>query len=278
MATWFPTSAVFFYSLLLIIALLSRNVCCFPAKKGWSQYGPYEGSFSNMEARPDFHDGSSQSAPAQPSIVSYPAVSFPSESMEKGVDSSPGSYAASLSPIPVMSSDASWYAAPGWGIVQDSATTYTASRTSQPRSNIGLPPQPFFQASELDQYEAYLDHGNWESEELSYPQLPLSTYPELGFQPGELHLYSSILEHGNEEREPEEQGFMPLAPYAFMPQGLSTASTSQEGPMQLVAQELTPVGPSQYHILTGRLPPGKYSLLSQTIRKAETNGMTPKIH
>ncbi|XP_035847941.1 uncharacterized protein LOC116055975 isoform X3 [Sander lucioperca] len=265
MATWFPTSAVFFYSLLLIIALLSRNVCCFPAKKGWSQYGPYEGSFSNMEARPDFHDGSSQSAPAQPSIVSYPAVSFPSESMEKG-------------PIPVMSSDASWYAAPGWGIVQDSATTYTASRTSQPRSNIGLPPQPFFQASELDQYEAYLDHGNWESEELSYPQLPLSTYPELGFQPGELHLYSSILEHGNEEREPEEQGFMPLAPYAFMPQGLSTASTSQEGPMQLVAQELTPVGPSQYHILTGRLPPGKYSLLSQTIRKAETNGMTPKIH
>ncbi|TDH01435.1 hypothetical protein EPR50_G00180080 [Perca flavescens] len=88
MATWFPTS------LLVIIALVSRNVCCFPAKKGWSQHGPYEGSFSNMEARPDFHDGSSQGAPAQHSIVSDPAVSFPSESMEKG-------------PIPVMSSDAS---------------------------------------------------------------------------------------------------------------------------------------------------------------------------
>ncbi|XP_028458681.1 uncharacterized protein LOC114571730 isoform X2 [Perca flavescens] len=214
MATWFPTS------LLVIIALVSRNVCCFPAKKGWSQHGPYEGSFSNMEARPDFHDGSSQGAPAQHSIVSDPAVSFPSESMEKG-------------PIPVMSSDASWYAALGWGIVQDSATAYPASRTSQPTPDTGFPPPPFFQLHELDQYKAYLAHGNWEREtaELSYPQLPLPTYPELGFQPGELHLYSSILEHGNEEREPEEQGFMPLPPYALMPQGLSTASTLQEGPM-----------------------------------------------
>ncbi|XP_039639083.1 uncharacterized protein LOC120547628 [Perca fluviatilis] len=225
MATWFPTS------LLLVIALVSRNGCCFPVKKGWSQHGPYEGSFSNMEARLDFHDGSSQGAPAQHSIVSDPAVSFPSESIEKGADSSPGRYAASLGPIPVMSSDSSWYAGPGRGTVHNSATAYTASRTSQPTPDIGLPappPPPFFQPSELDQYKAYLAHGNWEreTEELSYPQLPLPTYPELGFQPADL--YSSILEHGNEERQLEEQG--------FMPQGLSTASTLQEGPMQLVPQ------------------------------------------
>ncbi|XP_032396805.1 uncharacterized protein LOC116705065 [Etheostoma spectabile] len=220
MDTWFLTS------LLIILALLNRNVC-FPAEKGWSQYDPYEGSFFDMEESPGFHDGSSQGALAHPSIVSYPAVPFQSESMEKGVASSPGSYAASPNPIPVMSGDTSWYAAPGWGTVYESLTAYTTSRTSQPTPDIGLPPPPFISANEPDQYEANVDPGNWqwerETEELRY-QLPVPTYPELGFQPGELHLYSSILEHGNEDRD-TEQGFMPLPPYALTPQVSSTAST-----------------------------------------------------
>lgn len=249
MASWFPVSQ------LLLIALLSWNVHCFPAKKGWSQHDPYEGSFSNMEVRPGLHYSSSQGAPTHPSSVSYP-VSF----REEGGYSSHGTYPTSSSPSPDMSSVTSWNAATGFGPMEESTT---ASGTSQPTPNIGLPLPPFFQAGELDQYEVNLEHGSSEreSEELSFPPPP-PPFPEFGFQAGEMSRYESIFEHGNEERETEDQGFMPLPPYAPGPQGAPLSAVPvEEGPEQPAPQKLSSLGPNMRHLfLTGQLPPGTYSL------------------
>ncbi|XP_029306196.1 WASH complex subunit 3-like [Cottoperca gobio] len=269
MATWFPTSA------LLLIALLSCNVFCFPAQKGWSQYDPYEGSFSNMEARPDFHYSSPQGAPTQHSSVSYPADSFPYESMD--VYLSPGTYPASSNPTPDMSAEASWNAAPGWDPVPEFKTAYTASRTPQPAPDIVLPPPPYFQAGKLYQYEN-MDHGNSEreTEELSFPAPPPPPLPSSGFQAGELSKYESILDYGTEERETEEQGFIPLPPYASEPQGAEVSSYSTLGPVHPLPRELTPFGLSQYyHFLTGQLPPGTYTQSQSEYESGSDTGQKP---
>lgn len=212
-----------------------------------------------MAASPGLYYSSSQSAPAQPSSVSYSAVPFLYEPLTEGVYSHPQTYPASSSSVPDMSSMASWTTAPGWD---------SASRTSPPiPDGVGaLPPPPFYQAGELAQYEGSIEHGNSEreTEELnSVSPPPPPPYPEPGFQAGELSLYASISEHGNEERETEEQGFMPPPPYASAPQsaeGLSVASMSEEGPGQPGSQGLGAMGPDTYYLfLTGQLPPGTIS-------------------
>ncbi|XP_059215415.1 uncharacterized protein LOC131993495 [Centropristis striata] len=206
MAPWF------FASQLLLIAMLSWDVYCFPATKGLGQHDPNEGSFSYMEARPGFHSAY-QGAPAQPSGMSYPAVSFPYGSMEEGVYSSPGTYPASSSPTPGMSSTTSWGAAPGWDPAEDSVNS--AYRTSQPTVDMGLSPPPFFQAGELDHYKSHLEHGNSvrETEELGFPEPP--PLPYSGFQAGELDHYEANLEHGNSEKETEEPGFPEPPPLSY---------------------------------------------------------------
>ncbi|XP_049456573.1 uncharacterized protein LOC125903600 [Epinephelus fuscoguttatus] len=257
MATWFPVSQ------LLLVALLSWSVLCFPAKKGWSQHDPYEGGFSNMAAPPGLHYGSSQGAPAQPSSVSSPAASYPYAS-EAGVYPSAGGYPGSSGPAPGMSSVGSWNAAPAWSPVEESG--FTMSGTSQPTPDIGFPAPPFYQAGELDHYQSNMEHGNSEveSEELSLPlpppPPPLPPFPEPGYQAGELSHYESTFEHGNEERETEEQGFMPPPPFAPVPLDAEAVASTLEGPTQPAPQALTPLKPSFYYrFLTGQLPPGTYT-------------------
>ncbi|XP_044070097.1 uncharacterized protein LOC122884351 isoform X2 [Siniperca chuatsi] len=205
-------------SQLLLITLFSCYVHCFPTKNGWSQRDPNE----------------------------Y-------EPVKGGVYSSPETYPASRTPD--MSNVASWNAAAGWDPMAASTTTNTVSRTSQPISDISLvPPQPLFQAGELENYEQNFNHGNFEREALSFVPPP-PPYQEPGFQAGELHHYDSIYEQGNEERETEEQGLMPLAAYASATHGADklTDVSMPEGPIQ-------EVGPNQYYLfLTGQLPPGTVS-------------------
>ncbi|XP_075932007.1 uncharacterized protein LOC142931793 [Anarhichas minor] len=238
MATWVLPSQ------LLLIALCSWNVLCFPAKKDWSQHDPYEGSLSNMEVR---------ATPALFSRLSYPAV-------EDVVYSSPGAYPASSSLSPDMSSEASWSAPPVWDPVEESAA---ASRNSMPAPYIG--PPPFFQAGKLNHYETNLEHGNTdgETEELNFPAPPPQQpqpLPYPGYQAGELSRYTSDLEHGNGEWETEEQGYMPPPPYASAPQGVEVSAASTSFPTQPVPLALTPVGWSQYYLfLTGQLPSGTYT-------------------
>ncbi|XP_031694090.1 uncharacterized protein LOC116376757 [Anarrhichthys ocellatus] len=238
MATWVLPSQ------LLLIALCSWNVLCFPAKKGWSQHDPYEGSLPNMEVR---------AAPALFSRLSYPAV-------EDVVYSSPGAYPASSSLSLDMSSEASWSAPPVWDPVEESAA---ASRNSMPTPYIG--PPPFFQAGELNHYETNLEHGNTdrETEELNFPAPPPQQpqpLPYPGYQAGELSRYTSDLEHGNGEWETVEQGYMPPPPYASAPQGVEVSAASTSFPAQPVPLALTPVGWSQYYLfLTGQLPSGTYT-------------------
>lgn len=117
---------------------------------------------------------SSQGAPAQPTDVAHPPVSFFHEPVVEGVYSSPTVHS---------SSGASWS------------------------------PQPF-QTGELDHYEETLEHGNSERETEDFmPPPPLPPYPRPEFQAGELSHHESIYEHGNVARETEDQGFSPLSPY-----------------------------------------------------------------
>ncbi|XP_070833372.1 uncharacterized protein [Chaetodon trifascialis] len=218
-----------------------------------------------MAASPGLHYSSSQSAPAQPSGVNHPAVSFFYEPANEGVYSGPDAYPAN--PATGVSGVASWTPTLGWNPVEESTTGYTVSRTSEPLPDIGLPPPPpFFQAGGLETYHGNLEHGNseMETEETSFllPPPPPVPHQGSGFQAGELMNYESIFEHGNEERETEEQGFMPLPPYAAAPQGaqLSAAASTFEGPVQPVSQELGSLGPNEYYLfLTGQLPPGTVS-------------------
>ncbi|XP_051233599.1 uncharacterized protein LOC127350742 [Dicentrarchus labrax] len=254
MAMWFHPSQ------LLLIALLSWNVHSFPAKNSWSWRSPDEGSFTNMEMPPGY---SFQSAPALPSSAIYPAVSFPYE----GVNTSPVTYPAS--PTPDMSSIGSqvrWVLpTPAWDPVEESATPYTESRTSQPIPD-SLPP-PLFQAGELDTYELNSEIGNSEHEtEESSLMPPPPPYPEPDFQPGELSKYNYIFEHGNAERETEQQGYMPQPPYASAAQGaeeLSSASMS-ELPTQPVSGKMQPLDLNYYLFLTGQLPPGTLTHFQKT--------------
>ncbi|XP_039995154.1 uncharacterized protein LOC120796406 [Xiphias gladius] len=253
MAGWFPASQ------LLLIALLSWNVHCFPAKKGWSQHNPYEGSFSNLETPPGLHYSSSQGAPVQSTNVN-PPVWFFHEPVEEGVYSSPKTYPARSSPPLDTSSETSWNVAPGWDPVEESTTAHSVSRTSQPRPGIEFPPPPpLFQAGELEHYEENFEHGNLEreTEELNLlllPPPPLPPYLGPDFKAGELSHYESIYEHGNEERETEEQGLKQLPPYEL------SAGQMSDSHLQPVPPSLGPVGPSQYYLfLTGQLPPGTVS-------------------
>lgn len=228
-----------------------------PPPPVWSQHGPNEGSLTNMEVSPGLYS-SSQGAPAQPSSVNHPAVSFLYIPARNRVYSSPGTYPAN--PSSGVSGVTTWTPGFGQDPAEESVTRYTMSRTSQPLPNIGLPPPPpLFQAGELETYNENLEHGSseMETEELSFMPPPPVPHQGPGFQAGELNEYSSVLEHGNEARETEEQGFMPFhssAPRGA--EGLSAASKS-EGPMQPVSQEL---GPNEYYLfLTGQLPPGTVS-------------------
>ncbi|XP_042357995.1 formin-like protein 20 [Plectropomus leopardus] len=254
MATWVSVSK------LLIVALLSWNVLCFPANKGRSQHGLHEGSVPNMGAPPGLHygTGASKGAPAQPSRVNHPAVSFLYDPEEEGVYASPGNYPESSSPTPDMSSEVP---------MEESTTDYIASRTSQPLPVIGLPAPPYFEAGELDHYEANMEHGNSEAEteELSFPPPPpppVPPYPDFGYQAGELNHYASIYEHGNEERETEEQGFLPPPPpppYAAKPEEEPAALAPEEAIEQPVAQLMPPKPNLRYLFLTGQFPPGTYT-------------------
>lgn len=207
-----------------------------------------------MEASPGFHYSSPQSAPIQPSSMSYPAVSQPHEPVGE-VYSSPEVHSASST-----AGVASRNAAPSWNTVQESATSYT----SEPRPG-ALPPPPLYQAGELAQFEANLEYGNSEreTEELDFP--PPAPYPEPPapiYQGGELSNYEAIFDHGNEEWETEEQGFMPPDPYysaealpvaPTAPEVLPAASTSERS-MYPGSHGL---GPYEYYLfLTGQLPPG----------------------
>lgn len=190
-----------------------------------------------MEAPSGLSYTSFQGSSAQPSSVSYPVSK------------------TSYSPSPDMSSVATWNSVPAWDPSEESTTTYTASRTSQPTPDLSLPP-PLYQAGELEHYEESSEFGNSEreTEDLSF-MAPPPSYPGPDFQAGELSHYESSYEHGNEEREMEEQGFMPVPPYE-----MSTLSTSEEGPKELYSQDLRPVGPDLYYLfLTGQLSPGTLS-------------------
>lgn len=210
-----------------------------------------------MDASPGLYS-SPKSVPAQPPSVNHPAVSFLYEPVKY---SSPETKLASATPG--VSSGASWNTAPGWDPVEESATLYTVSRTSQPPTDVGaLPPPPLYLAGELENYVENLEHGNleMETEELSFappPPPPPGPYPRPVFQAGELSKSASIFEHGDEERETEEQGFMP--PYSSAPQGAQEmpAAFVSEGPMQPVSHGFKP---DLYHLfLTGQLPPGTHS-------------------
>ncbi|XP_073338499.1 uncharacterized protein [Pagrus major] len=255
-------------SQLLLFALLSWNVHCYPVKtvkNGWSQRDPNEGSYTSMEAFPGFYYGSSQSFPAQPSDVNDPAVSFLYEPEKEQVYSRPESYPTN--PTPGVSSVAPWNTAPVYSPVAASMTAYATSKTSQPMSDIGLPPPPsLYQAGELERYTGTLAQGSseMETEELNFvpPPPPPAPYPGPAYQAGELSKYVSISEHGNEERETEEQGFLPPPPYAASPQGAKelSASSTSKCPRHPVSQELGPVGPSDFYLfLTGQLPSGTLS-------------------
>ncbi|XP_040905361.1 uncharacterized protein LOC121189372 [Toxotes jaculatrix] len=258
MAVWFPASQ------LLLIALLCWNVHCFPAKKGWGQHNPYEGSFSSSEMLPVFRYSSSPGAPAHPTNVNHPAVSFLHEPVERGVYTSPETDPGSSSATTDTSSGASWIVAPSWGPVEESVTAHSVSRTSQPGPNIGLPPPPpLYQAGELEHYEERFEHGNMEreTEDLNIvpPPPPVPPYPGPDFQAGELSHYESIYEHGNEERETEEEGFRPLPPYTSSVKRAEEwpAASTSDSHLQSVPPGLGRVGPSQYYpFLTGQLPPG----------------------
>ncbi|XP_056252133.1 uncharacterized protein LOC130181755 [Seriola aureovittata] len=233
MAVWFPTSQ------LLLIALLSWNVHCFPAKKGWSQPNLYEGSFSNQDIPAGLHYRSSQAAPIQPSYVNQPALSFRHEPVDEKMYSSPQTYPASSGPTTLSSSEASWNVAPAWDPVEESTT---ARGVSQPRPDIGLPPPPpFYQAGELERYEENFEHGNTEreTEELNFvPPPPPYAAPD----------YKSISNHGTGEGKPG-LGLMGLPPFELK------SLPNSDSHLQPV-----PVGPSQYYLfLTGQLPPGTYT-------------------
>ncbi|XP_071336397.1 uncharacterized protein [Trachinotus anak] len=251
-------------SQLLLIALLSWNVHCFPAKKDWSQPN-YEGSRSNMEVPPGLHYSSSHGAPIQPSTMNHPAVSF----LHNPERRYPSPVRSRLTARP--SSEASWNVAPGWDPVEESTTAHSVSRTSQPRPGIGLPPPPpLFQAGELAHYEDNLVHGTEEreTEELNLVPPPPPPYPGPLFQAGELDHYESVLEHGNEERETEteepiyahgsrareSESLMRLPPFE-----LYNPPTSNSN-LQPAPPAVSPVGPSKYYLfLTGQLPPGTFS-------------------
>ncbi|KAL6102038.1 uncharacterized protein ACO6RY_17163 [Pungitius sinensis] len=195
---------------LLFGALCCWNVLCFPAQNGWSQHGPYEGSFTNKEVGPY---PSSRSRP--------PAVAYV-------VRSGPGATTSRLTVD--MSSEASWRAPPIWDPLEGSATL---SGRSQPAPNVA--PPLFLQAGELDRDVAISEQTEWPIFPAPPPQRPSSP----GSPTGESSLYASDLEPGMGEWETEER--MPLPPYASPPLGVevsaasSTLTASPAVPLELPA-------------------------------------------
>nr|XP_019952726.1 PREDICTED: uncharacterized protein LOC109635790 [Paralichthys olivaceus] len=242
-------------SLLLLFSVFCWNVHCFPTKKGWRQDNPYGGSFSNVETRPGRHSSLSQVAPAQPTNMNDPAVSYFYDPMEGGEYYS--SYPASTRPATDPPGQA-----PVLDPLEESTTGLSVSRTSQPILDIiRPPPPPPFQAGELEQYEENFEDGNFEreTEDLNVPPPPLPVYPKSEYQAGELSHYESIYENGNEERETEDRVYLPPPPYALSSIS-AAASTSEEYLQPVPVPEVEPLGPSQlYLFLTGRLPPGTHS-------------------
>lgn len=200
MATWF------FPSHLLLVALLSWNVHCYPATKGWSQSDPYEGSFSNMEAPSGVSYNSFQGAPAQPSSVSYP-VSTTSYTSQPGPD-------VGLPPPPPL------YQAGELEHYEENLEHGDLERETEELSFPAPPPPPYpgpdFQAGELSRYESVYEHGNTERETEDQGFMPVPPYlpAELGAEELSAH---SISEEGPKELVSEH--LRPIGPsyyYLFL--------------------------------------------------------------
>ncbi|XP_023145539.1 uncharacterized protein LOC111581556 [Amphiprion ocellaris] len=251
MATWG------FVSQLLLIALLSWNVHCFPAKNAWSwnQHNPDGSGLSNMEGNPDLgYSSPPPNFPPPPNDPNDPAVSFLYDGPTEGDYSPSGTYPASFTSTPDMYGMTS-----ALGPMEESAATYLTSGTSQPQPHIGFPPRPpVFQAGELDRFEGSSVHGNLEKETEEMGFVPPLPYPEPPFKGGELSNYASTFEHGNTERETEDQGFTPGPPH--MSAQLSSAFSPEGDFMQPFSQPLEPFGPNLFDLfLSGQHPPGTLS-------------------
>lgn len=218
-------------------------------------------SVPNKGASPGLYG--STSFPPQPSDVNHPAGCCSDlEPVRGGVYSSPKTNQAN--PTTGVSSVTSWNSAPSWGPVEDSVTTYTGSKTSQPLPEVDFFP-PSFVAGELETYTKKLETGDseLETEELSFgpPPPPPAPYPEPVYRGGEFSSYASIFEDGNEEREVEDQGLLP--PYSAPPKAykLPVASPEDEfAPEESERFVSRGYQPNLYQLfMTGQLPPGTLS-------------------
>ncbi|XP_058507846.1 uncharacterized protein LOC131474122 [Solea solea] len=229
-------------SVLLLVALLSWNVHCFPTK-GWTQRASRDGSLSNIKTPPVLYR-SSQGASAQ-SADDGPE-SFLHEPVKKGAYSSPKRNLASsrLPPFEV-------YEAPGLEPVEESPAALRVSRTYQPTSDGGFPPP---QAGELQNYDESIEDGDREEETEDLVPPPPPPYLGSPFKAGELKNYLSSYEHGDYEEETESQDSAPL-PYV---EPASYVSNGGQVPFQ-PNYPWTREDYAYYLFFTGGLPAGTLS-------------------
>ncbi|XP_022052029.2 uncharacterized protein LOC110952679 [Acanthochromis polyacanthus] len=243
--------SVLLCSQLLLVALLSWTVCCFPARGGSGQSLPYRDVDPGFPPPPtNIHD------PTVSYLVDqrHPPPSFPPPPTD--INDPTVSYLVDRQNPPGFPPPSSNLNGPGVSYLVDGPVT-SSSADVEPGPGI-LPVPPVHQAGELERFEGNVEHGNSERETEELGILPPPPHLERIYQGGELSSYASSFEHGNSESESQNQGFRPGPPFGGAE--LQSGFTVGGGLVQSLPRPWRPSPPGDFYLfLTGQLPPGTLS-------------------
>lgn len=195
--------------------------------------------------------------PPPPTAPDHPAVSFLHDPEPTGVFSNSKAN---------IDSPSWWNPVLRYDVVSNSATPYSASKTSHYSDVRVLPPPPPYIPGEFEAYTGNLEHGNSEMEAEVQVTSSSGPSPQPVFQAGELSEHEYISEFGHEERETEEEA---IPHYSFPSQGFweSPVVFASAGPMRPSSRWLE--ADLKYPSFSGPVAPGR---LSHFHSKYETGG------
>ncbi|XP_023132906.1 uncharacterized protein LOC111573123 [Amphiprion ocellaris] len=257
-----------FASQLLLVALLSWTVCCFPARGGSAQSHSYRDVNPGFPPPPtNIHDPAvsylvdrrhpPSGFPPPSSNLNSPAVSYLTDRHHPPPNFPPPptdmndpavSYLVDRqnpSGFPPPSSNVN---GPGVSYLVDGPVT-SSSAYVEPGPGI-LPVPPVYQGGERERFAGNVEHGNSERETEELGLLRSPRHVQRIYQGGELSNYAFSFEHGNSERESQNQGFRPGPPFGVAEQ--QSGFTTGGGLMQSLPRpwRLSPPG-DLYFFLTG---------------------------